>query len=115
MCDVKFSSSKGLTKFWLKCESSLTIQVFSNPCLVLWRLYDYWSNRLNIIRGFHFRVSHIFREGNHYENKLANHGFKTTNAAWFLNGPCLPFSLYLLFLSTLFSPSPGFIPLWFYL
>lgn len=52
------------------------IQAFINPFLVL--LQNHWSNCLNIIRGFHFEVSRIFREGNSYAEKLANHSFQIT-------------------------------------
>lgn len=48
-CVIECASNEDIINFWLECDCSLTIQVFSNPSLVSWRLQNRWTNCLNII------------------------------------------------------------------
>jgi hypothetical protein len=78
---IEFSSSKGW-KFFCLNVTFLWLFAFSKYYLVLWSLQNRWSNCLNIIRGFWFRVSHIYRERSSCADKLANRGFQINSVTW---------------------------------
>jgi len=69
---IELAWSKGFRRIWLACDSSLLCQSFSSFNLIPWSLRGRWRKYIKICKEIEFKVSHIFREGNHYANKLAS-------------------------------------------
>jgi len=68
--------SKCFRRIWLKCDFSLLCQAFSLFNLIPWSLRGRWRKCIKICKEIVFKVSHIFRAGNHYTNKLASLGLE---------------------------------------
>ena len=68
---IEFAWSKGFRCIWLECDSSLLCQAFSLFNLIPWSLRGRWRKCIKICKEIEFEVSHIFRERNHYADKLA--------------------------------------------
>jgi len=64
-----------LPNVWLECDSTLVCVVFTARTNVMWMLRIQWNTCLNYCGKIRFRITHIFREGNAYADKLANLGF----------------------------------------
>ena len=64
------------------------VQAFSNPnFLVTWSLRNRWNNALFLLRHMNFVVSHIFREGNHVADGLANYGLNLSSIMYWHSIP----------------------------
>ncbi|PRQ50126.1 putative ribonuclease H-like domain, reverse transcriptase zinc-binding domain-containing protein [Rosa chinensis] len=64
---------------WLEVDSSLILDFLWSPSLVPWQLRVQWNNCLFRISQMNFHSSHIFREGNHVADALANYGTSSTD------------------------------------
>jgi len=73
---IELAWSKGFRCIWLECDSSLLCQVFSSFNLIPWSLRGRWRKCIKICKEIEFKFFHIFREGNHYADKLASLGLK---------------------------------------
>ena len=73
---------KGWTHLWLATDSYLVVHYFNNPKLIPWRLRVVWNNCVYFSRLIHFRVTHIYREGNMVADALANYGATNVGARW---------------------------------
>jgi ribonuclease HI len=72
---IETASDKNGRKLWLVPDSKPVVLGFSASSIVVpWQLRKRWTNCLNLIMSMEFMVTHIFREGNHYADKLANIG-----------------------------------------
>ncbi|KAK9949954.1 hypothetical protein M0R45_005462 [Rubus argutus] len=76
---------------WLEVDSSLVLDFIRRPSLVPWKLQIRWFNCLYQISQMHFKVSHIFREGNKVADVLANYGTLSSDFVWWDEPP--PFLL----------------------
>lgn len=56
--------------------------MFSTHSLVPWQLSNRWNNCKYFCQRMHFRVSHIYREGNSYAYKIANFGVSSHDFTW---------------------------------
>jgi len=68
---IELAWSKGFKCIWLECDSSMLCQAFSSFNLIPWSLRGRWRKCIKICKEIKFKVSHIFREGNHYADKMA--------------------------------------------
>ncbi|KAI5343611.1 hypothetical protein L3X38_011487 [Prunus dulcis] len=59
---------------WIETDSLLVTKFFSSLHLVPWLLRVDWQNWLHRLQHMSYKISHIFHEGNHAANALANHG-----------------------------------------
>jgi len=65
----------GFTNVWLECDFALVCTAFTARINVSWMLHNLLNICLNYCGKIRFRITHIFREGNVYADKLANLGF----------------------------------------
>ena len=73
---IEIAWSKGFRRIWLECDSSHLCQAFSLFNLIPWYLRGRWRKCIKISKEIDFEVSHIFREGNYYADKLAALGLE---------------------------------------
>ena len=74
---------------WLEVDSSQILDFLKSPSLVPWQLRVQWNNCLFRISQMQFRTSHIFREGNHVADALANYGTSSIGFVWWNAAPTL--------------------------
>lgn len=79
---IEITYKKGWHKLWLECDSKLVVDAFKNPDLVPWKVRVRWNNCISFTQCMHFIVSHIYRKGNSYADKLANFGFSSHCFSW---------------------------------
>ncbi|KAK9949446.1 hypothetical protein M0R45_004967 [Rubus argutus] len=65
----------------------LSIITITHPHLIPWRLRMHWKICLHLASLLHFRISHIFREGNYVADGLANYGAKNEGSVWWISLP----------------------------
>jgi ribonuclease HI len=70
---IETAANKGWSYLWLKSDM-LVVHAFSYARIVPWSLRNHWDKCLLLTSNMNFYVSHIFREGNHCADKLANLG-----------------------------------------
>ena len=68
--------SKGFRRIWLECDSFLFCQTFNSFNLIRWSFRGRCRKCIKICKEIEFKVSHIFREGNHCTDKLASLGLE---------------------------------------
>jgi len=69
---------------WLECDCSLVYSTFYARTQVPWIIRNRWNKYLAYCTGIAFKVSHIFREGNHCADKLVNLCFlHRQNFVWY--------------------------------
>ncbi|ONI14505.1 hypothetical protein PRUPE_4G283800 [Prunus persica] len=78
---------------WIETDSLLVTKFFRSPHLVPWRLRVDWQNCLLRLQHMSFKISHIFREGNHDVDALANHGALGSGLTWWDTAPSFIFAL----------------------
>jgi len=71
---LKEAQKFGYRHLSMECDSSLVCPTFSSKSLVPWSLHNRWNKGLFFCKGIDFKISHIFRKGNHYANKLVSLG-----------------------------------------
>ncbi|KAI5335956.1 hypothetical protein L3X38_026090 [Prunus dulcis] len=74
------------------CLLFLLINFFRSQHLVPWRLRVDWQNCLLHLQHMSFKISHIFREGNHAVDALANHGASGSGLTWWDTAPSFIFA-----------------------
>ncbi|CAL9027546.1 unnamed protein product, partial [Prunus brigantina] len=67
---------------WIETDSLLVTQFFRSPHLVPWCLRIDWQNCLHRLQCMSFKISHIFREGNHAADASANHDALGSGFTW---------------------------------
>lgn len=78
------------THVWLETDSTLVVHYYHHPHSIPWRLRMHWKICLHLASLLHFRISHIFREGNSVADGLANYGANNEGSVWWLSLPtCL--------------------------
>ncbi|ONI34494.1 hypothetical protein PRUPE_1G484600 [Prunus persica] len=81
-------------KVWIETDSLLVTQFFRYPHLVPWRLRVDWLNCLHRLQHMLFKISHIFREGNHGAAALADHGALDSGCTCWDTAPSFILSFY---------------------
>ncbi|CAL0322191.1 unnamed protein product [Lupinus luteus] len=84
---VQTAKNKGWTHLWLETDSTMVLQIFSNKIQLPWRLRNLWYHCMETLRTLNFRISHLFREGNHCADQLANYGVATKLDYWWNSIP----------------------------
>jgi len=82
MMAIEIASQKGWQHLWLETDSMLVIAAFKSFKIVPWHLRNRWQNCLHLCSYMSFFVIHIYREGNHCTDKLANIGFSIQFQFW---------------------------------
>lgn len=82
MSSIRIAAARGWKKLSMECDSSLVIQAFSNPEIVPWKIKIKWKNCIIVASSFDFKVTHIYREGNHCADKLASFGVASRCFTW---------------------------------
>jgi len=78
------------TSLWIKSDSSLVVNAFTNYSLIPWNLRNRWHNCMYIIKHMNFLVTRVFREGNGCVDALANLGLTLHNLTiWLEIPPCI--------------------------
>jgi len=71
---IETAFHRNWTNLWLESDSMLVVMASSNTDIVPWPLRNRLLNCRKLLFNMHFVVSHIFREGNHCDDSLANFG-----------------------------------------
>jgi ribonuclease HI len=87
MYAIETAVQKGWFNLWLETDSMLVLKAFSSVKVVPWHLRNRWDNCLLLSSRMNFFVTHIYREGNHCADKLANLGLSLQGYTWW---SCIP-------------------------
>ncbi|CAJ2651412.1 unnamed protein product [Trifolium pratense] len=87
MIAIETAASKGWSYLWLESDSMLVVLAFSSAKIVPWALRNRWDNCVTLLSNMNFYVSHIYREGNHCADKLANIGLSLHGLTWWNHIP----------------------------
>lgn len=71
---IEIANNRGWFNLWIDTDSILVLKAFNRQDFVPSRLQSRWKNRMVIAKRLSRQVTHIYREGNHCADKLANHG-----------------------------------------
>ena len=82
MLAIEIASQKGWRHIWLETDSMLVTAAFKSIKIVPWHLRNRWQNCLHLCSSMSFFVTHIYREGNHCADKLADIGFSIQSQFW---------------------------------
>jgi hypothetical protein len=74
MTAIEIADSKEWHNLWIETDSSHVVMAYKSPILVPWNLRNRWYNCMTNLTHMNIIVSHIFREGNHCADGLANLG-----------------------------------------
>jgi hypothetical protein len=67
----------------------LVTLAFKSQLAIPWKLRNRWNNCLLLTRNMYFVVLHIYKEGNHVADMLANLGLGIIDSLWFDNCPLI--------------------------
>jgi len=67
---------------WIESDSKLATLALKSPIIVPWELKNRWLNCMRKLNSMQFILTHIYREDNHYADKLANLRLTVTNFIW---------------------------------
>ena len=85
---VEVAWSKGWLYLWLESDSMFVVNAFASKTKHMpWVLLDRWFMCLHYLSQMHFRVTHIYREGNSVANLLAKHGSMISSFCWWDSAP----------------------------
>jgi len=82
MLAIEIVVEKNWSTLWLEKDSQPMVLAFKSISVVPWKVRNRWLNCLNACRSMNFTVTHIFREGNHYADRLASIGFNSHKFIW---------------------------------
>jgi len=87
MVAIELAHLKQWHNLWLETDSMLVFLAFKSPNIVPWNLRNRWDNCIYLLNSFRFQVSHIYREGNHCADQLANIGLAISSHFWYTDVP----------------------------
>lgn len=87
MVAIEVASINNWNSLWLENDSMLVFLAFKSSKIVSWCLRNRWDNSMHLLTKFRFNVTHIYREGNHCANKLANICLDLSSHFWFTGVP----------------------------
>ena len=82
MFAIEFANQKGWSQLWLETDSMLVTLAFKSKTIVPWQLRNRWENCIHLTSTMSFFVTHIYREGNHCADQLANIGLSLNTSFW---------------------------------
>ncbi|PNY07582.1 ribonuclease H, partial [Trifolium pratense] len=74
MTAIEIADARGWRNMLIESDSMLVVNAYKSSNLVSWSLSNRWFNCLKLAGHMNIIVSHIFREGNHCADRLANIG-----------------------------------------
>ncbi|CAJ2671835.1 unnamed protein product [Trifolium pratense] len=74
MTAIEIADARGRRNMWIESDSMLVVNAYKSSNLVPWSLSNRWFNCIKLAGHMNIIVSHIFREGNHCADRLANVG-----------------------------------------
>ncbi|XP_019430046.1 PREDICTED: uncharacterized protein LOC109337520, partial [Lupinus angustifolius] len=84
---IECAHKKGWNSIWLKCNSSLVVDIFNGKSKVPWKLQARWTICKIHLSSMNFKVSHIYREGNACADSLAKFGISSNTYTWWNSIP----------------------------
>jgi ribonuclease HI len=84
---IECDFDRGWSHLWLESDSKLAVLAFKSCNIIPWQLYNRWLNCMIMIISMNFVVSHVYREGNHVADKLANIGLSLNAFTWWNIAP----------------------------
>lgn len=87
MVAIEIAHHKTWNRLWLETDSMLVFSAFKSHKIVPWHLQNRWNNCLHLISSMHFYVTHVYREGNHCADILANIGLNLHSHCWYTQLP----------------------------
>jgi len=69
---IEHAKEAGYKRLWLESDSTLVCFAFSSKHLGPRSISNIWNKYLYFCKDIDFKVSYIFREDNHYVDKLAS-------------------------------------------
>ncbi|CAJ2645702.1 unnamed protein product [Trifolium pratense] len=74
MTAIEIADARGWRNMWIESDSMLVVNAYKSSNIVPWSLSNRWFNCIKLAGHMNIIVSHIFREGNHCADRLANVG-----------------------------------------
>ncbi|CAI9758516.1 unnamed protein product [Fraxinus pennsylvanica] len=71
---LKFCQHIGVFHVDVECDSKIVVEWMLKCKCIVWYLWDFWEELLNLMNLFEIQVSHQFREGNQVADLLAKMG-----------------------------------------
>ena len=84
---IKIAYEKKWNKLWIESDSKLATLALKSSHIIPAKLTNRWNNCIMLLNSMEFFVSHIYREGNHGANKLANLGLSLPIFTWWSSPP----------------------------
>ncbi|KAK2441664.1 hypothetical protein QL285_012933 [Trifolium repens] len=69
-------------QLWIESDSKLAILAYRNQKIIHWQLQNRWSNCLLKIIDMNVIVSHVYKEGNSFADKLSKLGLNVNDFTW---------------------------------
>jgi ribonuclease HI len=69
---VEIAKDMNWSNIWFESDSTLVVLATKKPDKVPWEIRNRWNNAMTMIRSMNYIVTHIYREGNHVADSLAN-------------------------------------------
>ena len=85
MTAIEVAYERNWRKLWLETDSKLVVSTFKSNSIVRWQLRQRWNQCILLSQSMDFVVTHIYKEGNHCADKLANLGLTSTEMVWLTN------------------------------
>ncbi|CAJ2663194.1 unnamed protein product [Trifolium pratense] len=84
---IEHAYAQNWSHLWIESDSKLVSLAFKSPNIIHWKLKNRWMNCIYMTRNMSFIISHIYREGNHCADKLANLGLSLQGFTWWTSAP----------------------------
>lgn len=84
---VECAFQKNWLNLWIESDSKLVTLAIKSPQIVPWQIKNRWLNCLTLLQSMNFLLTHIYREGNHCADKLANLSLSISDYMWWSSTP----------------------------
>lgn len=69
---IECAYDKNWQYLWIECDSKLVTLAFMSAHIIPWQMKNRWENCMTKLKSMNFFITHIYRHGNHCEDKLAS-------------------------------------------
>jgi len=87
MFAIELAYQRGWNHIWLETDSMSVTLAFKSRTIVPWNLKNRWENCMYLTTRMSFFVIHVYREGNHCADQLANVGLSLNTSFWWDHVP----------------------------
>jgi len=87
MFAIEMAHQRGWRYIWLETDFMLVTLAFKPKSIVPWSLRNRWENCIHLTTSMSFFVTHVYREGNHCADQLANIGLSLNTFFWWNHIP----------------------------